>query len=132
MVDYSKWDKLAADASSEEDNPGPSVYRVEKGGSLNIPGRNVTIHSKPGAAEAEAKDIARVSDEKKRKSQAEELAKATRNGSHYDDYFWAQTGDTVTVAVDCPPATKVVFLLTHMFPTVASSHKLPRMADKAL
>ena len=48
MVDYSKWDKLE-DSDDEEQLTGPSVYRVGKGASVTIPGRNVTIHSRPQA-----------------------------------------------------------------------------------
>ncbi len=49
MVDYSKWANFGDSESDNEEQVGPAVYRVEKGGSINIPGRNVTITSAPGA-----------------------------------------------------------------------------------
>ncbi len=47
MVDYSKWDKIGDDDDDdgEEERTAPAVYRVDKGGSVTIPGRNVTIRS---------------------------------------------------------------------------------------
>ena len=47
MVDYSKWDNFKDSDDEDDEKTAPAVYKIDKGGSVTIPGRNVTIHSSP-------------------------------------------------------------------------------------
>ncbi len=116
MVDYSKWNKFGDDDEEEEEEDErekkrPGVYRIPQGGSVTIPGRNVTIHSKSDKekeAEAQRAAAAAAAAAAAKEKQAKDLeAKLTRNGGKTDALFWSQTRDSVSLGIFCDSAVKV-------------------------
>ena len=99
----------------------PGVYRVGQGESVTIPGRNVTITSKPGAGQAVATAAASSGTLAKRTAPQQQTPSAvdtkgptttvalrdrlTRNGGATERYWWSQETDRVTVSFFCPAAT---------------------------
>eukprot|EP00611_Tribonema_gayanum_P004482 TRINITY_DN1368_c0_g1_i1.p1 TRINITY_DN1368_c0_g1~~TRINITY_DN1368_c0_g1_i1.p1 ORF type:complete len:138 (-),score=28.00 TRINITY_DN1368_c0_g1_i1:3686-4099(-) len=128
MVDYSKWDKMAADMSDSEDEEGgskpvvtafdhptsvtwgggdaPEEERLAASEAAAAPQADKALSSSAGTPGADDSERAALTDKPAR------LLTLTRNGAAVQDdsgaytYFWSQSRGDVAITVVAPPGTR--------------------------
>eukprot|EP00055_Hartaetosiga_balthica_P013688 m.71267 g.71267 ORF g.71267 m.71267 type:complete len:319 (-) comp8341_c0_seq1:2170-3126(-) len=159
MVDYSKWDNIVVSSDEEEGEAwgsghgervsDPAVYKIDKGESFTIPGRNVTINSSSSASQQSPSTTkkfpstalppkilsgTKVGDGKNGKTtlMAERRQKIVLNGADTEEYYWSQAEDVISVNFKIPldtQAKQVHIMVDSIKGKVKASIKAPKGGD---
>eukprot|EP00611_Tribonema_gayanum_P004483 TRINITY_DN1368_c0_g1_i2.p1 TRINITY_DN1368_c0_g1~~TRINITY_DN1368_c0_g1_i2.p1 ORF type:complete len:291 (-),score=72.76 TRINITY_DN1368_c0_g1_i2:1787-2659(-) len=149
MVDYSKWDKMAADMSDSEDEEGgskpvvtafdhptsvtwgggdaPEEERLAASEAAAAPQADKALSSSAGTPGADDSERAALTDKPAR------LLTLTRNGAAVQDdsgaytYFWSQSRGDVAITVVAPPGTRA----SEVEVKVTSDASAPTLAAQA-
>jgi len=102
-LDYSKWDKLVADLSDEEDEQGykkasPQVTCFQNPTTITIPGRSPEPSSSP--------PVSMRRDIKSGEGVGEKSSNLAKNGFECDKYCWSQDKEEVKLTVWIDPQVR--------------------------
>mmetsp|Transcript_38422 Transcript_38422/g.39099 ORF Transcript_38422/g.39099 Transcript_38422/m.39099 type:complete len:240 (+) Transcript_38422:245-964(+) len=107
MVDYSKWDSFAADLSDSDEEPTPSVKKLEDGSKVHIGPTGVSLSS----ADAKDSNIISAPLTSSLSSTDKNVDKDTENGGSTEKFRWSQSREEIMIRCDVPSSIRAADIL---------------------